>query len=187
VPSCRSLLLIMAASASTLAATVLPTSTGPAPAHTGGFGEPTCHACHRDNALNEATGVVQLDSLPSVYQPGRVYRLTLSLKHAELARAGFQLSARFEDGSNAGSFRLPDTALLRVQRSRNIDYLSHTVAGTQQVAGRIARWQFEWIAPASQQRVWFHVAANVANNDASEFGDRIFTATLVSGGEAVRK
>jgi hypothetical protein len=187
VPSCRSLLMMMAASASALAAAVLPTSSGPAPAHTGGFGEPTCHACHRDYALNETTGVVQLDSLPRVYQPGRVYLLTLSLKHAELVRAGFQLSARFDDGSNAGSFRLTDTTLLRVQRSRDIDYLSHAMAGTQQVTGRTARWPFAWIAPATQRRVWFHVAANVANNDASEFGDRIFTANFVSGGEAIRK
>ncbi len=174
-------------SATALAAAWLPTSTGPAPALTGGFGEATCQSCHSDYALNETSGVIRLDSLPAAYQPQQVYRLILHVRHAELERAGFQLSARFEDGTQAGSFNIPDTTLLRVQQARGVAYLSHNRAGTHQVAANAASWSFEWVAPAAEQKVLFHVAANAANNDASEFGDRIFTVKYETGGETIRK
>jgi hypothetical protein len=116
-----------------------------------------------------------------------VYALTLSVQHADLKRAGFQLSVRFDDGSQAGELMLPDSALLRVQRMNNVEYLSHTAGGSHQVDGQTARWRFLWQAPASDRRVVFNAAVNVANHDASEFGDRIFTATYYSGGEPIRK
>ena len=183
------LIVIVAASAATLAATHLPFSlTGPLPAHTGGFGEPTCHACHFDYPLNEPGGVaIHLDSLPEVFEPQHEYRLRLRVQHAELKRGGFQLSARFEDGSPAGSFVIPDTALLRVQRGKSVEYLSHTMKGTDELVGDTATWNFRWTAPANNRRVVFNVAVNVADKDASQFGDRIFTRIFYSGGEPIRK
>ena len=171
--------VITAASATALAASFLPVSlTGPLPAHTGGFGEPTCHICHFDYPLNDGAAMMKLDSLPERYEQGREYRLQLRLQHPELKRGGFQLSARFEDGTPAGTFVLPDTMLLRVQRANNIDYLSHTMAGTDQVVGDTAVWTFVWRAPASDKRVVFHAAFNVSDQDASQFGDRIFTTAF---------
>jgi hypothetical protein len=182
------LMIIVAASAAALAATRLPLSlTGPLPAHTGGFGEPTCHACHFDYALNETDLAVTLDSLPAVYEPQRTYRLQLRVQHPELKRGGFQISARFEDGTPAGSFVIPDTSLLRVQRAKSVDYVSHTMKGTDQVVGDTAVWDFEWVAPATQRRVVFNLALNVSDQDASQFGDRIFTKVLYSGGEPIKK
>jgi hypothetical protein len=180
--------MIVAASASALAATHLPVSlTGPLPAHTGGFGEPTCQACHFDYPLNETDVVVKLDSLPSMYKPQRTYRLQLRLQHPELKRGGFQMSARFEDGTPAGTFVIPDTSLLRLQRAKAVDYLSHTMKGTDQVVGDTAVWNFEWVAPATQARVLFNLALNVSDQDASQFGDRIFTKVFYSGAEPIRK
>jgi hypothetical protein len=188
VPSFRNLLLAMAASVCTLAASFLPTSTGPAPALTGGFGETTCNVCHRDFALNEPGGVLQLDALPQFFEAGRSYELSIRLEHPELKRAGFQLSARFADGTSAGSFQVTDTSLLRVQQARGVQYLSHNLAGALVVTDHVARWRFRWVAPRSSQRVVFHVAANAANHDASEFGDRIYTASFYSeGSEPVKK
>lgn len=187
MPYFRNLSAVVAVSATAFAATFLPASTGPAPALTGGFGEANCQVCHRDYPLNETPGAIQLDSLPAVYQPQQVYRMVVSVRHAELERGGFQLSARFEDGTQAGSFAVADTALLRVQRAAGVAYLSHTLAGTHQVKNHTASWSFDWTAPAAQKRVLFHVAANAANHDASEFGDRIFTATFHSGNDQIRK
>ena len=100
--------VIVAASACALAAQHLPRSSyGARPGHTGGFGEPTCRACHSDYALNEGTVVIALDSLPATYEPGRTYSVQLRLRHPELERGGFQISARFEDGVQAGLLQAP--------------------------------------------------------------------------------
>ena len=61
----------------------------------------------------------------------------------------------------------------------------HAAAGADQVQDNTVRWQFDWVAPASDKRVVFHAAINVANNDASEFGDRIYTRIFHSGAERV--
>ena len=39
----------------------------------------------------------------------------------------------------------------------------------------IASWTIAWISPTTGGSVAFHVAANAANDDASEFGDFIYT------------
>jgi hypothetical protein len=183
VRSFRSLPLLVAACACALVATGLAAySSGPPPAHTGGFGEPDCTACHLDYDLNEPGASIRLDSLPETYEPGRTYSLMLTVRHAELKRGGFQLSARHADGTNAGTFVLPDSVLLRVRSANGVDYLSHTMAGADQVTGDSIVWRFAWTAPeGAPQQVVFHAAINVTNRDASEFGDRIFTAVFHSG------
>ena len=47
----------------------------PPPAHTGGFGEPTCLQCHFDGALNEPGGELRVEGLPEAYMPGETYTL----------------------------------------------------------------------------------------------------------------
>jgi hypothetical protein len=184
----RSLLVVAAASAAALAAGRLPHhSQGPQPGHTGGFGEPDCRACHFDYPLNDGAATIRLDTLPGVYEPERTYALQLSATHPDLERGGFQLTARFEDGTQAGRFVISDSTVLRVQHLRGIDYLSHTLAGAGQVKNHEAVWRFDWVAPASDRRVVFNLAVNAANHDASEFGDRIFTRTFHSGAELIRK
>jgi hypothetical protein len=178
---------VIAAASGTIAAVSFATSHGPLPAHTGAFGEPTCQRCHSDYALNDGAVSIGLPALPQLFEPGRTYPLQLRVQHPDLKRAGFQIAARFEDGSQAGSWQVPDTTILRVQRSRDVAYLSHAERGTLQVHGDTATWEFIWQAPPANRPVIFSVAVNVSNYDASEFGDRIFTASFVSGGEPVRK
>ena len=168
-----------AAGACALAATQLAAySSGPPPGHTAGFGEPDCTACHYDYPVNEAGVTVRLDSLPASYQPGRIYTLQLVVRHAELRRGGFQLSARLKDGQQAGTFTPADTLLLALRGKAGIDYLSHARAGADRVSGDSITWRFDWRAPEAHQAVVFNLAVNIANRDASEFGDRIFTRTL---------
>ncbi|MGH7530145.1 MAG: choice-of-anchor V domain-containing protein [Gemmatimonadales bacterium] len=147
----------------------------PPPGHTGGFGEPTCQACHAGGPLDTAGPALRLDSLPGTYEAGATYRITVRLTRAAMARAGFQLSARFADGRQAGTLAALDS-LTSVVPLRGVQYVSHTLAGSEAVAHDTARWAVVWTAPAAGQGpVVVHVAANASNDDASPFGDFIHT------------
>ena len=187
VRSFSKIMLILAASATTLAASFSPSGSSPPVGHTGSFGEPSCHGCHSEYPLNEPGARIRLDSLPAVHMPEQRYVVRLVMHRAEMKRAGFQLTARFEDGGAAGRFELPDTTFMRTQRAGALDYLSHTSEGSHLVQGDSIVWRFVWIAPASTRRVVFSAALNAADNDDSPFGDRIFTASFVTGAEPVRK
>jgi hypothetical protein len=155
----------------------------PPPAHTGGFGEATCHACHFDGELNAEGGGVTLEGIPAAYRPGERYRITVALRRGEMKRGGFQLAARFAEGPSArrqaGSLRAPDERVKVTEGTTGgVQYASQTRPGIQLTeAGRIA-WTVEWTAPATAAGpVVFHVAANSANGDESQFGDFVYTAT----------
>src|SRR5690606_38889249 len=49
----------------------------PAPGHTGGFGEPTCLACHFDGDLGPPGGVLEVEGWPEVPEPGAAYELAV--------------------------------------------------------------------------------------------------------------
>ena len=110
-------------------------SDGPPPAHTGGFGEPTCHVCHTGAApeTTGAAGALTL-TLPQAYMPGSRYRITVSLRDAALGRGGFQLAARFATGpragEQAGTLSALDARVTVVAGPRDVLYAQHTAAGT---------------------------------------------------------
>ncbi|QXD17168.1 hypothetical protein GQ464_006280 [Rhodocaloribacter litoris] len=149
---------------------------GPPPAHTGGFGEPTCYACHFDGPETPSAGSLTLDGLPAAYEPGAGYLLTVTLAHPGLGAAGFQLSARLADGQPAGTLT-PGNARVQVQHveATGMVYAAHTKAGTGLTAPDTARWTLRWTAPTAGGPVVFHLAANAANGDDSAFGDVIHT------------
>jgi hypothetical protein len=177
-----------------LAAASLAYRDGPPPAHTGAFGEPDCGECHFDAIRDDAAGSLRIDA-PGAYQPGHAYTLTIELHQDDLAAGGFQLSARFADGPDAGAQAgtlEPVDERARVQHQDGVAYASHTAAGAAPAAveagaGGVAsrtppagiRWQLEWTAPAEGGPVAFDVAAQVANDDASEFGERLYTARRI--------
>jgi len=152
---------------------------GPLPAHTGGFGEPTCRACHVEYPLNEAGGTIHIEGLPDAYAPGERYRFTVTVRHAELRRAGFQLTFRHaggeKEGQQAGIVTLGDTVGTAITRSESgVQYVHHRWRGTDPVEPGMARWTLEWTAHGTGE-VLLHVAANVADDNNSELGDRIYT------------
>lgn len=154
---------------------------GPPPGHTGGFDEPTCRACHADYPVNDG-GTVTIEGAPAAYEPGRSYALRIVLRHPELRRAGFQLSARFASGaaggSQAGSLRVSDETASVVTEG-DISYAQHTRGGTTAASPGEHAWSVLWTSPAAARAdVVLHVAANAANDDFSEFGDRIHTASV---------
>jgi hypothetical protein len=170
-------------------------SDGPLAGFTGGFGEPTCHACHFDAPEDPGAGELVLSGVPEAYRPGAEYAVTVTLRDPRLERAGFQLTARFEGSGGSGSAagrqagrllapapRAGSEAPPRVEvvehREPTVLYARQTRAGSAPVADHEAAWTVTWIAPEEPAGpVLFHAAANAANHDDSEFGDVIHRAS----------
>lgn len=149
---------------------------------TGGFGEQTCHSCHFDYELNMDGGSLTIDGLPDNYQPGDTYDVTIAVKSEHLENGGFQMTARFEDGSQAGRFTWSGENLRFTPGiSDEVQYLQHAEAGTRPTANREVSWNFNWQAPEARNgSIIFNIAANAGNNDDSAFGDWIYVKELES-------
>jgi hypothetical protein len=149
---------------------------------TGGFGELTCHSCHFDYDLNMYGGSLTVDGLPDNYQPGNSYNLTVTVESSHLENGGFQMTARFEDGSQAGSFNWDGDHLMYTPKiSEEVKYLQHTRQSTSPTEDREVSWNFVWTAPKSATgSIIFNIAANAGNNDDSSFGDWIYVDELIS-------
>lgn len=158
----------------------------PPPAHTGGFGEPTCQVCHFGGPTDEGGDAVSFAGVPATYEPGRTYRITVILARPGTRLAGFQLAARFADGPRAGQQAgelrpVDERAAITEHGAPPIAYAHHTRAGTVPTAPDTARWVLEWTAPREAAgTVVFHVAANSADGDNSPLGDAIVAASLES-------
>ena len=164
-------------------------SNGPAPGHTGGFDEPTCHTCHFDNSPDDRSGSLALAGLPDLYTPGAPYQLDVTLERPGLVRGGFQLAARFASGQHKGGQagrleRLDDRSQVLEtvsEKGNQVQYVQHTAAGSYSSARDSLTWSLRWIAPETAAApVAFHLVANASNDDDSEFGDFIFTREWVS-------
>lgn len=154
---------------------------GPPVAHTGGFGEPTCQACHFDAPLDAPEGFVRLDGLPGAYVPGQGYRVTVILHHPEMRVGGFQVATRFADGTQAGRLDALDVYTRPVWDTTGVQYLHHTHLRDDALPPDTARWTFVWTAPAASgpvptapAPVAVHLAANTANGDNSPLGDYLY-------------
>ena len=154
----------------------------PPPAHTGGFGEPTCHVCHFEATPNDGRATLELEGMPPIYTPGQAYPLTVTLSHPDLRIGGFELSARFAGGvataRQAGTLRALDARVDVTNLTElPVQYARHTVAGVvpDSLGMRTMQWRLEWTAPESGGPVVFHLATNVANDDASPLGDFVYT------------
>lgn len=176
------------AAAALLACPALAASFAPPPypenpplAHTGGFGEPTCHACHFEAEPVADASAITVHGLPHEFVPGARYALEVRFAVPGMRRAGFQLAIRFAEGDSAGKqagslTATGDRATVAVPDADSLPsvaYAHHTRPGTSLVSPDSAAWRLEWTAPARAGAVAVHVAANAANDDASEFGDRI--------------
>lgn len=151
-------------------------------AFTGGFGEQSCHSCHFDYPLNPKEGSLSVAGIPGQYQSGKAYEFTISLKRNGLEQAGFQLSSRFEDGTQAGSFKANSNRLSFTEVKNTIQYLQHSAKGANVQSQEITHWNFTWVAPDSSGRtIILNLAANAGNGDASAFGDYIFLREIKIG------
>lgn len=150
-------------------------------AFTGGFGEETCHSCHFDYELNREEGSLLVDGIPTELEEGRIYEFEISIEREDLKKSGFQLSARFSDGSQAGVFQIMknDRVMFTKQVPDSLQYLQHSEQGTSSTKDGENSWKVIWKAPDSiSDSIHFHLSANAANGDQSEFGDWIYTKEL---------
>ena len=153
-------------------------------AHTGGFGEPTCLACHFDGELNDSAGSLTIEGMPSRYTPGGRYRLVITVRHAELKLAGFELAARFAAGADsakqAGTLVATDDRVgVTPDDASRIQYAHHLRSGTTPLSAGTGRWTVEWVAPTTGSgAVVIHVAGNAANDNDSPLGDYIFARSV---------
>jgi hypothetical protein len=149
-------------------------------AFTGGFGEETCRSCHFDYDLNKDGGNLTLVGLPKSYQPGKDYQITVELQAEQLEVGGFQLTTRFEDGSQAGDFSWDGEHLMFTPSvSDELKYLQHSESGTQKVDDKKIQWIFTWRAPNHAGRdIILNIAANSGNYDDSSFGDWIYAEEI---------
>ena len=159
----------------------------PPPAHTGGFGEPTCESCHMGNALNDPAGAVELRGVPAAgYEPGRAYRVTVLVRRAGMGAGGFEVAARglasADSGRTAGTWRALDERVA-ITTQGGVAYAHHTELGAEPSADS-ASWTLEWTAPSTPGRVVFHVAANAANGDRSQFDDYVYARGFERAGAA---
>jgi hypothetical protein len=149
---------------------------------TGGFGEQTCHSCHFDYDLNMDGGSLTIKGVPDSYQPGSKYTVKVTVESVHLENGGFQMTARFEDGRQAGEFEwCGDHLKYTPSISDNVKYLQHTLDSTLPSGDREVSWRFTWMAPESGPgKIIFNIAANAGNDDDSAFGDRIYVKELIS-------
>jgi hypothetical protein len=151
---------------------------GPLPGMTGGFGEPSCQACHWAPVVDAPGTRLRVSGFPESYTPGARYRVTVSLEEPDLPRGGFQLAVRFAGGEAAGGqagalTALDEKAWIVAAGEPPVEYAQHSAAGTRARAGLLT-WELAWTAPGAAHPVLLHVAANAANDDASPLGDRVY-------------
>jgi len=144
--------------------------------YTGGFGEETCRSCHFDYPLNPEGGKLKLSGIPEIYESGKKYEIEVRVERESLGLAGFQLTSRFPEGTQAGTFEYDKVHITTTpETGDSVTYLQHAATGTEPQEKGIKIWTFHWIAPQKASgTVLFHIASNAANGDASEFGDWIY-------------
>lgn len=158
---------------------------GAPPGFSGGFKEQSCDGCHFENEPNTGPGTLTLAGVPERFVGGQRYPLTVTLTRPGMKLGGFQLAARFEDGTQAGTIeRGPDEdKRMAIETQGNVQYANQRRPGAELTGPDTARWTIVWTAPAGAGPVTFHVAANAADNDESTRGDYVFTTSTQSRGQ----
>lgn len=136
-----------------------------------------CTICHFSFDLNSGDGALSLQGLPTQYQPGETYPLTVMLSDPGQARWGFELTVLDDADFYAEGGALIVSDAVNTQLSQNIegteDYLKHTSIGTYRDTEGPASWNFRWMAP-DLPSVTFYVVGNAADSDDSFIGDYIY-------------
>jgi hypothetical protein len=125
---------------------------------------------------------VELVGVPASYTPGEDYPLTVALVRPGMVLGGFELTARFEDGTQAGSLgpgrEGADRVGVTADAATRVLYAHQREAGSP--AEGTSRWTVVWTAPTSRAAVLFHVAANAADGDGSAEGDYVYTTAAAA-------
>jgi len=151
---------------------------------TGAPGENSCakSTCHVGSAVNSGSAFmnIQFSNNDASYMPDAVYDVTVSLQQTEIERFGFQLLALNSNNENAGTLLITDNDRTQTQEGigpyEGRNYVTYKYAGTEPYSPGLGQWSFQWKAPASYQGdITFYAATVAANNDATDYGDTVYT------------
>ena len=155
-------------------------SIGPPAASTGAPGELTCASCHSGPPNN---GQFTIEA-PASYAPGQTVEITVRHTSSDTSRKrwGFQLTALTSANEKVGTLQNNGTLSL-VDNSGpggSRQYIQHNLAGTFSGQTGGASWTFTWVAPSSNVGpVTLYACGNQANNDGTNGGDQIYTASVI--------
>jgi uncharacterized protein (TIGR03437 family) len=163
-------------------------SRGPLPRHTGAPGDQTCVACHAGTPLNGGGGNAALTSASgTTYTPGQIITLTLTVTDANARAYGFQASARLDSNpssAQAGTFTAGARQHIICEDGNDRPAGGCPAAGPLQFIEHDGPLttntiSLSWTAPSSDVGpVTIYAAANAANGNATNTGDRIYTTSL---------
>ncbi|MGA9773368.1 MAG: choice-of-anchor V domain-containing protein [Blastocatellia bacterium] len=149
--------------------------TGPEPGYTNAPGDlGNCTQCHDHHAANTGTGSVKITGLPSPYEPGHVYTLSVTTAQSGRIRYGFQLTALDTTNKRAGTLASRDgnTQVLSQTGPGGRQYIEHTQQGSLSSITGSRTWQINWTAPATDiGTVRFFFAGNATNNSGVQDDD----------------
>lgn len=153
----------------------------------------TCNTsgCHTGSAVNSGTAITNIvaNSLASGYTPGQTYTITGTMTEMSITKFGFELTVEKDaDNSKVGTFVITNSTRTKLVNSNKA--VTHTASGTAPTGGgtggNSTTWSVNWIAPvAGTGDVTFYAAFNSSNNNVSQSGDEIYTATPLSISEAI--
>jgi Secretion system C-terminal sorting domain len=149
---------------------------------TGSPGENNCTQCHDSFGANSGTGSVTISSDMTnwEYVPGQTYQISVTVAQSNIGLFGLGFEALQSSGANAGTLT-PGTgtqiknALIGGNQRANI---VHTLNGG--ASSNSHTFNFTWTAPSTNVGVvTFYAAGNAANDNGSDTGDRIYTASQI--------
>jgi fibronectin type 3 domain-containing protein len=145
---------------------------------TGAPGEGTCQGCHDEYALNYGDGYAKITDMPSGYEPGRSYTLTIEVYSPDRTRFGFELtSVATEAGAAAGSFACIDAIGTCVEAGGK--YIKTTKGCLDVGSGSTATWQVRWSSPSkAESDVVFYLVGMGSDADNDEDGDITYTCMM---------
>lgn len=154
---------------------------------TGAPDERTCASagCHDTYPLNPGHGSmsISVEGAENGFVPGRTYDVTVRVADKDSKRFGYQLVAlNNDDKSNAGVLSINDASRTQIVTNelqfQDRQYATYTYLGTEQFSDGVGYWKVKWTAPASAKNITLYSATVIANNDDTDYGDYVLTASL---------
>jgi len=155
----------------------------PPPAHTGGFSEPTCARCHTGQ-VNPPGGRVSIDT-PLSYEPGSTRKIQITVEDATLTRWGFELSARFSNGAQAGTLESREPQSTVRPGNWNGFVVQYALQSDSPVqASTSFTFTVYWTAPPDYSKgdVIFNAVGMASNNDKGRELDHVYSVEMRSSG-----
>jgi len=159
----------------------------PPGAHTGGFSEPTCARCHT-GPVNPPGGRVTVNPPPS-YKPGDTVPIQVTVQDTTMTRWGFELSARFSNGAQAGTLESREPQSTVRPGNWNGFVVQYALQSDSPVqASTSFTFTVYWTAPPDYSKgdVIFSAVGMASNNDSGPNQDHTYTVEMRSSGSPPR-